>query len=129
MAVLHYPICLFIKFSVTARLTAELPGHALSSLVDPHCGIYEPNEVVLHSVDRYAPQTIDSPISLDDDLLSELLHTALEPEHHPELYRAYGTQEQARRVEQAVIANIISTYKAIKFNQRQPNVQSLNARL
>lgn len=74
-------------------------------------------------------QSGEGPPTIDNGLLRELIQTALQVEHHPELYRAYATQAQARAVEEVVIVSIVSTYKDIKLNQQQPQVQTLNALL
>ncbi|MEO1623482.1 MAG: hypothetical protein AAFU53_20950 [Cyanobacteria bacterium J06632_3] len=129
MAVPHYPIRSFIKFSVTAQLTADLTGHTLASFVDRPGAPTQQDAIAPNLDSRYAPLVTETASPLDQTLLSELIQTALQPDHHPELYQAYSTQAQARDVEQIVIADIVGAYKTIKLKQLQPQIQDLNALL
>ncbi|MEO1593441.1 MAG: hypothetical protein AAFU71_19425 [Cyanobacteria bacterium J06632_22] len=129
MAVPHYPIRAFIKFSVTAQLTADLTGHSLATFVDRPGERPDRGQLAPAQEDRYSPLVAAASTSLDLELLRDLLQTALQSDHHPELYEAYPTQAEARAVEQAVIVAIVETYKTIKLNQLQPQVQNLNALL
>lgn len=130
MAVPHYPIRSFIKFSVTAQLTADLTGQPLATYIDRPGTTPEMNAIVPDPDERYRPLVnTDTPVAIDEHLLGEIIQNALLPEHHPELYQAYPTQHLARQVEQGVIADIINAYKHIKLNQQHSQVQELNALL
>jgi len=128
MAVPHYPICSFIKLSVTTQLSAELADHFWGDSVDGR-GVSPSSGAIAPDPSHRAASLTGAAHPLDSDLLRDLIQAALKAERHPELYQAYTTQNQARQVEQDVISEIIEAYKTIKFNQLKPFVQNLNALL
>ncbi|MEM9944910.1 MAG: hypothetical protein AAF810_02475 [Cyanobacteria bacterium P01_D01_bin.36] len=126
----HYPVRSFIKFQVTAQLTADLTGQAMMTFVG-RPGASPVNQMINPDPDaRYEPLVEDEAEAvIDESLLGEIIPTALMAERHPELYRAYPTQQQAQQVESRIIDEIVETYKSIKLNQQNPEVTALNALL
>lgn len=126
----HYPIRSFIKFNVTAQLTADLTGQEMMTFVG-RTGASPTNQMLTPDQGEKYAALVDNEaeVVIDQSLLEEIIRTTLMAERHPELYQAYPTQNEAHQVEHDVIAEIIETYKGIKLNQQNPEITALNALL
>lgn len=141
-----YPTRSFIKFAARSQLIANLTGQVFTTFIQRH-GHETSNDLISpeaapsdipsdieladteSSIDEPHESTHPMDQSLDNDLFRDITNSVFHPEQHPELYEPCDSVEMAADIENQIAAEIVETYQTIKFNQKSPMVQSLNALL
>ena len=133
-----YPTRSFIRFQSKSQLTADMSGQQVMTFVrresvDSRMDLALPSESHkdLNAALNHGQESDIHPASvgLDESLLKDISSLAFHPDQHPEIYQPCASREQAAAIEQAIAAEIVATYKQIKANETNPNIQALNALL
>ncbi|MGJ3253007.1 MAG: hypothetical protein ACFE0J_18030 [Elainellaceae cyanobacterium] len=136
-----YPTRSFIKFAARSQLIANLTGQVFTTFVQRHghetskdlISPEAPDDIELADTESLSDESHESthPMeqTLDNELFRDITHSVFHPEQHPELYEPCDSVEMAADIENQIAAEIVETYQTIKFNQKRPMVQSLNALL
>jgi hypothetical protein len=137
-----YPTRSFIKFAARSQLIANLTGQVFTTFVQRYGhetskDLISPEPPLADAELADAEPLSDEPResthpmeqALDNELFRDITNSVFHPEQHPELYEPCDSVEMAADIENEIAAEIVETYQTIKFNQKSPMVQSLNALL
>ncbi|MEM6425815.1 MAG: hypothetical protein AAF728_11745 [Cyanobacteria bacterium P01_D01_bin.128] len=64
---------------------------------------------------------------VDETLFQDITETFFGARNNVDLYRAYGSREQAAAVEDRIVAGIVAAYRQIKTRKGDPLVRKLNS--
>lgn len=64
--------------------------------------------------------------AIDEPLFDDIFTTTITPQRWPQLYQASASPRAAIALELQAAAEVVATYRLIKFNQTSPLIQQLN---
>lgn len=73
-----------------------------------------------------ALQSLTPVLTIDPNLLQDVINTVLQPQANPGLYQSYGSRAEAEMIEEQAADAIASAYLRIVYRQQSDEVQQLN---